>query len=215
MSIISIFYASIICLSHDDIKKIIAYSSIAHMNVGILALFSLTYLGIQGSIYLMLGHGITSGGLFLLIGILYNKTQNKLLENYGGIAYVMPSYTLFFYLFTIANFGFTGTFNFLGEFLCFLGIFEKMPIIAVFGVFNTILSSIYAILTFNRVFFGVLHHDNYFLNDLSRLDTYCILPLTFFLFFFGLNTYPLCTFSDFFVNSTLYLYTTINITVLN
>jgi NADH-quinone oxidoreductase subunit M len=209
-ALLSIFYASIICLCHDDLKKLIAYSSIAHMNVGVLAIFSMTYLGIQGCVYLMLGHGITSGGLFLLIGILYNRTHNKSLGNYGGLANVMPLYAFFFFIFSIANFGFTGTFNFIGELLCFMGILEKLPFIAIFALMSTVLSSIYAILTFNRLFFGTLRINGSHLYDLSFLETVCLLPLGFILFFFGLTTYPLVLLSDSFVSSILlelqYLY---------
>jgi len=121
-SVGSIVFASINALRQLDIKRIIAYSSIAHMNLAVLGMFSYTYIGIHGSVVLMLAHGFVSGALFILIGVVYSRFHSRLVHHYGGLTQVMPLFAVFFLFFSIANMGFPGTYNFVGELLSMIGI---------------------------------------------------------------------------------------------
>jgi NADH-quinone oxidoreductase subunit M len=126
-------------------KRIIAYSSIAHMNLIVLGLFALNQHGIDGAIYLMIGHGIVSSGLFFCVGILYDRYHTRLLKYYGGLAIVMPLFVIFFVLFTLANMSFPGTSNFIGEFVILLGIFSRNSFIAFCAGTGIVLSALYSI----------------------------------------------------------------------
>jgi NADH:ubiquinone oxidoreductase subunit 4 (subunit M) len=130
IGIISVIYASLTTLRQVDLKKIIAYSSVAHMNLGLLGIFSLNTQGIEGSILLMVGHGLVSSALFLLIGVLYDRHHTRLLKYYSGLTQVMPLFSFSFLFFSLANMGLPGTSNFVGEILVFLGLYEKSPFIA-------------------------------------------------------------------------------------
>jgi NADH:ubiquinone oxidoreductase subunit 4 (subunit M) len=118
----SIIFASINALRQLDIKRVIAYSSIAHMNLAVLGMFSFTYVGIHGSIVLMLAHGFVSGALFLLIGVLYDRYHTRIINQYGGLTQIMPLFAAFFLFFTFANMGIPLSYNFVGELLSMLGI---------------------------------------------------------------------------------------------
>jgi NADH:ubiquinone oxidoreductase subunit 4 (subunit M) len=131
LATISIIYASLVTIRQIDLKRIIAYSSVAHMNIIVLGLFSYTHQGIDGSIYLMLGHGVVSSALFFCVGILYDRYHTRLLKYYGGLNQVMPLFAIFFLLFTLANMGFPGTCNFIGEILILTGLFQKNNFIMV------------------------------------------------------------------------------------
>jgi len=153
---ISVLYASLVTIRQSDIKRIIAYSSIAHMNLIVLGLFTCTFQGLDGAIYLMIGHGIVSSGLFLCVGILYDRYHTRLLRYYGGIGQIMPIFSFFFFLFTLANMSFPGTSNFIGEFLIFVGLFKTHPWITFLAASGIVWSAIYSIWLFNRVVFGSL-----------------------------------------------------------
>jgi NADH:ubiquinone oxidoreductase subunit 4 (subunit M) len=131
LGVISVLYASLATIRQSDIKRIIAYSSIAHMNLIVLGLFSCTFYGIDGAIYLMIGHGIVSSGLFFCVGVLYDRHHTRLIRHYGGIGQMMPLFSIFFFLFTLANMSFPGTSNFIGEFLIFTGLFKSNPWVTV------------------------------------------------------------------------------------
>jgi NADH-quinone oxidoreductase subunit M len=145
LGIISVVYASMSTLRQIDLKRVIAYSSIAHMNVVVLGLFSYTQQGIDGAIYMMLAHGFVSSGLFFCVGILYDRYKTRLLEYYGGLAAVNPVFSFFFCFFSFANMGFPGTSNFIGEFLILVGLFEKNTFVMVFAATGVVLSAVYSI----------------------------------------------------------------------
>jgi NADH:ubiquinone oxidoreductase subunit 4 (subunit M) len=145
LGIISILYASLVTIRQIDLKKIIAYSSVAHMNLGTVGIFSLTFQGIQGSIFLMLSHGIVSSALFFLVGMLYDRYYTKFIRYYGGIAIKMPIYASIFLFFSLANLGFPGTSNFIGEFLILLGVVEKNMSIMVLTASGMLFSTVYSI----------------------------------------------------------------------
>jgi proton-translocating NADH-quinone oxidoreductase chain M len=156
LAVLSVIYASLATIRQIDMKRIIAYSSIAHMNLIVLGLFSLNQHGIDGSIYLMIGHGIVSSALFFCVGILYDRYHTRLLKYYGGLTLVMPWFSFFFFIFTLANMSFPGTSNFIGEFVILAGIFNRNSFIAVCAGCSIVLSAIYSIWLYNRICFGTL-----------------------------------------------------------
>jgi NADH-quinone oxidoreductase subunit M len=144
IGICSVTYASIITIRQIDLKRIIAYSSIAHMNLAVLGIFTNNNFGLDGSIFLMIGHGITSSALFFLIGILYDRYHTRLVRYYGGLISLMPLGGTFLLIFTLGNIGFPGTSNFIGEFLILLGVFYINPFISFLCGSGIILSAIYS-----------------------------------------------------------------------
>jgi NADH-quinone oxidoreductase subunit M len=142
---IGMTYSSLTALRQLDLKRLIAYSSVAHMNYIVLGIFSFNYLGILGSIILMLGHGIVSSGLFLLIGVLYDRHHVRLISYYSGLVTVMPLFSLFFGFFTFTNMAFPGLSNFPGELLILLGLIELNFFIALTTIFGLFLSAVYSI----------------------------------------------------------------------
>jgi len=194
LGIISVIYASMVTIRQIDLKRIIAYSSVAHMNLIVLGLFSYTQQGIDGAIYLMIGHGVVSTALFFCVGVLYERHHTRLLQYYGGLAQVMPNYTIFLFFFTLANMGFPGTSNFIGELLILVGIFEKNAPITLFAALGIIFSAIYSIWLYNRISFGALKLQ-YFsyktlesFRDLTFMEKLILLFLTVQMFLLGLHS---------------------------
>jgi NADH:ubiquinone oxidoreductase subunit 4 (subunit M) len=145
LAILSILFASMSAIRQIDLKKIIAYSSIAHMNLSVIGVFSLTYQGIQGSLFLLLSHGLVSSALFFLVGILYDRYYTKLLKYYGGLVIKMPIFSIFFFFFSIANLAFPGTSNFISELLVLVGVAEENISIAILSATGMLFSCIYSI----------------------------------------------------------------------
>ncbi len=189
LGICSVIYASFTTIRQIDLKRIIAYSSIAHMNMVVLGIFANNWQGLEGALYLMIGHGIVSSALFFLVGVVYDRYHTRLLRYYGGLIQVMPIFGIFFFLFTLGNIGFPGTSNFIGETLILVGIFEKNILIALFAGFGIILSAVYSLWLYNRVFFGTLklNYGFYFI-DVIWNELLIFIPLTYFMFAFGINS---------------------------
>jgi NADH:ubiquinone oxidoreductase subunit 4 (subunit M) len=145
LAVVSVVYASLATIRQIDMKRIIAYSSIAHMNLIVLGLFSLNQHGIDGAIYLMIGHGIVSSALFFCVGVLYDRYHTRLLKYYSGLVIMMPAFTIFFFLFTLANMSFPGTSNFIGEFVILTGIFNRSSFIVLCAGTGIVLSAVYSI----------------------------------------------------------------------
>jgi len=145
LGLLSIIYASLITIRQFDMKRIVAYSSIAHMNLIVIGIFVGVQQGLDGAIYLMIAHGIVSSGLFLTIGVVYDKYHSRLLRYYSGLVVVMPLFAFIFFLFTMANMSFPGTSNFVGEFLLLLGIFQVNSTLLFFAASGIVLSAIYSI----------------------------------------------------------------------
>lgn len=145
LAILSVIYASLATIRQIDMKRIIAYSSIAHMNLIVLGLFSLNQHGIDGSIYLMIGHGIVSSALFFCVGVLYDRYHTRLLKYYSGLVVVMSSFSIYFFIFTLANMSFPGTSNFIGEFIILVGIFNRNSFVVICAGTGIVLSAIYSI----------------------------------------------------------------------
>lgn len=145
MALISIIYSSIIALRQMDIKRIIAYSSIAHMNLVVLGIFSNTLYGVVGAIFLMIAHGIVSGALFLLIGVLYDRYHTRLLNYYGGLVQVMPMFSTIFLFFSLANLSFPGTCNFIGELLILIGVARTNTSVMLLATSTMVASAAYSL----------------------------------------------------------------------
>lgn len=152
--LISIIYASLTAIRQTDLKRIIAYASIAHMNFIILGLFSLTIEGIEGSILQMISHGIVSSGLFYSIGSLYDRYHTRFINYYSGLVHIMPLYCLFFFIYIMANISLPLTSNFIGELLILIGVFEENTITAFFAIIGAFLGSIYSLLFYNKICYG-------------------------------------------------------------
>lgn len=155
LCLISIIYTSFLVFYILDIKKIIAYSSIAHMNFSLLGLISGSVQGMQGATFLMFTHGIISSGLFIVIGLIYARYHTRLLSYYQGLAYFYPLFSFFFFILILGNFGFPGTGGFIGEFLIIVGLFEKNWILGFLSMLGPLLCGIYSMLLFTKMVFGV------------------------------------------------------------
>ncbi len=187
--ILAIIYGSLTTLHQIDLKKIIAYSSVVHMNFALLGLFAFNIEGIQGSIYLMLSHGVVSGALFLCVGCLYDRYHTRIIRYYGGLVATMPIFAVFFLIFTLANIAFPGTSSFIGEFLIFLGIFQQNITIGFLSAFGVILSACYSIWLYNRIIFKDIKIMYLFkFRDLKKSERFLFYPLLFLVFFMGV--YP-------------------------
>lgn len=188
MSVLAIIYTSLTTLRQIDLKKIIAYASVGHMNFVTLGLFSLTLQGIEGSILVMLSHGIVSSALFLCIGIIYDRYKTRILKYYRGLTLTMPLFSIFFFIFTLANISVPGTSSFIGEFLILTGAYQANVIATVLASTGIILGAAYSIWLYNRVAFGTL--TNYILkfNDISKREFMILIP--FLLLVFVMGIYP-------------------------
>lgn len=189
LSIIGIIYASLTAIRQTDIKRIIAYSSIAHMNLVVLGIFSFNFIGIEGSILQSISHGFVSGGMFLLVGILYDRYHSRLLYYYGGLVHVMPLYSSFFLFFTLANIAMPGTSSFVGEFLILCGVYKTNIVTCLFSVIGVVLCAIYSLWLYNRLVFGNLKISyTKIFKDLNFREFIILCLLSLFIFFLGI--YP-------------------------
>lgn len=187
LSLVATIYASLTTLRQIDLKKIIAYSSVAHMGFVTIGIFTLNTQGIEGSIILMLSHGLVSSALFLCIGVLYDRYKTRILKYYSGLVQVMPIFVIFFFFFSFANIGFPGTSSFIGELLVLIGAFQSNVFLTFLSSFSIILSACYSIWLLNRVSFGLLK-TSYFstFQDVSRREFWVLLPLVFVVLWMGL-----------------------------
>jgi NADH-quinone oxidoreductase subunit M len=156
LSIAAIIYTSFVALAQEDVKKLIAYSSVAHMGFVTMGIFTFTQQGVDGAIFQMLSHGLVSAALFLCVGVIYDRLHTREIDAYGGLADVMPIYAACFMVFTLANVGLPGTSGFVGEFLTLLSAFKVSPNVAFFAALGVILSAAYALWLYRRVIFGAL-----------------------------------------------------------
>nr|YP_010943891.1 NADH dehydrogenase subunit 4 [Blumea megacephala]YP_010943954.1 NADH dehydrogenase subunit 4 [Carpesium leptophyllum]YP_010943990.1 NADH dehydrogenase subunit 4 [Duhaldea cappa]WLW15529.1 NADH dehydrogenase subunit 4 [Blumea megacephala]WLW15590.1 NADH dehydrogenase subunit 4 [Carpesium leptophyllum]WLW15629.1 NADH dehydrogenase subunit 4 [Duhaldea cappa] len=168
LSAIAIIYTSLTTLRQIDLKKIIAYSSVAHMNLVTIGMFSLNIQGIGGSILLMLSHGLVSSALFLCVGVLYDRHKTRLVRYYGGLVSTMPNFSTIFFFFTLANMSLPGTSSFIGEFLILVGAFQRNSLVATLAALGMILGAAYSLWLYNRVVSGNLKPD--FLHKFSDLN---------------------------------------------
>ncbi|MBI1866741.1 MAG: NADH-quinone oxidoreductase subunit M [Methylocystis sp.] len=192
LSIIAIIYTSLVALVQEDIKKLIAYSSVAHMGFVTMGLFTLTPQGVQGAIFVMISHGLVSAALFLCVGVIYDRMHTREIAAYGGLVERMPLYAFTFMLFTLANVGLPGTSGFVGEFLTLVGAFNANSWVALFATTGVILSAAYALYLYRRVIFGVLDKPNLAgITDLSTREIAVFAPLLALTIYYGLRPGPI------------------------
>jgi len=160
LSIIAIIYTSLVALAQEDMKKLIAYSSVAHMGFVTLGIFSLTFQGVQGAVFQMISHGIVSGALFLCVGVIYDRIHTREIARYGGLVQRMPKYAVVFMVFMLASVGLPGTSGFVGEFLILVGVFQSNTWVAALATTGIILGAAYMLYLYRRVIFGKLEKDD-------------------------------------------------------
>ena len=178
MSAIAIVYTSLVALVQTDMKKLIAYSSVAHMGFVTMGIFAANQQGVDGAIFQMVSHGFISGALFLCVGVIYDRMHTREIDAYGGLVNRMPAYALVFMFFTMANVGLPGTSGFVGEFLTLMGIFQVNTWVAVVATSGVILSAAYALWLYRRVTFGALiKHSLMTIQDMSRRERAIFAPL--------------------------------------
>ena len=189
MSVIAIIYTSLIAYRQNDIKKLIAYSSVAHMGFVTMGIFTFNIQGLQGGIYQMLSHGIISGALFFCVGVIYDRMHTRQISNYGGLVKRMPIYAAFFMLFTMANIGLPGTSGFVGEMLTMIGAYQVSPWIALGAAMGMIFSAVYALHLYREVIFGEQKNpDLDDIKDINIRELIVLTPLAFLTILFGV--YP-------------------------
>jgi proton-translocating NADH-quinone oxidoreductase chain M len=189
MSVLAIIYTSLTTLRQIDLKKIIAYSSVAHMNFVTLGLFSLNSQGVEGSVLLMLSHGLVSPALFLCVGILYDRHKTRLLRYYAGCGRTMPLFALLFVFFTMANMSLPGTSSFIGEFLVLTGAYENNSFVTFMAATGMVLGAAYALWLCNRLLYGVVKpHFITTFSDISRREFFMLFP--FILGILWMGVYP-------------------------
>jgi len=189
MSIVAIIYTSLVALAQEDMKKLIAYSSVAHMGFVTMGIFTVTHQGVEGGIFQMLSHGVVSGALFLCVGVVYDRMHTREIAAYGGLVNRMPIYAACFMVFTLANVGLPGTSGFIGEFLTMLGAFLHNSWIAIFAATGVILSAAYALFLYRRIIFGALVKPSLqAIQDLTAREIAILAPLV--VITIALGVYP-------------------------
>lgn len=189
LSILGVIYASLCAIRQTDLKRIIAYSSVAHMNLVTLGIFSFNIIGLEGAILQSISHGFVSGAMFLLIGILYDRYHSRFLYYYGGLVHLMPIYSVLFLIFTLANIAVPGTSSFVGEFLLLAGIYKTNTIACIVGATGVILCAAYSLWLYNRLVFGNLKISYTIkFKDITFREFSVLLPLLMFVLFMGI--YP-------------------------
>jgi len=191
LSIIAIIYTSLVALVQEDMKKLIAYSSVAHMGFVTMGLFAMTTQGVQGAMFLMISHGLVSGALFLCVGVVYDRMHTREIAAYGGLVQRMPRYAVAFMIFTLANVGLPGTSGFIGEFLALVGTFQVNSWVALFATTGLILSAAYALYLYRRIIFGVIDKPNLMsIADLNGIEIAIFAPLIALTIYYGVHPQP-------------------------
>jgi NADH-quinone oxidoreductase subunit M len=192
LSVIAIIYTSLVALAQESMKKLIAYSSVAHMGFVTMGIFAANTQGIQGAVYQMVSHGLISGALFLCVGVVYDRMHTYEIDAYGGLVHRMPLYALAFMVFTLANIGLPGTTGFIGEFLTLIGTFQINNWVAFLAAIGTILSACYALYLYRRIIFGVIEKPNLMgIADLTGREVVTLLPLGLLTIFYGVHPQPI------------------------
>lgn len=207
LSVIAIIYGALICLVQTDLKRLIAYSSVSHMGFVTLGIFALNHQGIQGGVLQMINHGIVTGALFLCVGMVYQRTHTREIAKYGGLATVMPLYSTFFMVFTLASIGLPGTNGFIGELLILLGAFKSWKLMSILGATALIIGAAYMLWLYQRVFFEktndyILQHISGY-GDLNAREIITLLPLILAVVWIGFYPNALLNFLDLSVKELL------------
>ena len=192
ISIIMIIYTAMVAYAQKDMKQVIAYSSVSHMGIIMLGIFAMNAEGIGGSVFQMLSHGIVSGALFMLVGMIYDRRHTKLMSEFGGLASVMPKYAVIFGIMLMASVGLPLTIGFVGEFLVLLGFYDVSPIMTILAGTSIIIGAIYMLTVYKRSFFGpVTKEVNKTLKDLTPTETWSLIPLVAIVIWLGVYPKPI------------------------
>jgi NADH-quinone oxidoreductase subunit M len=192
LSIIAIIYTSLVALMQEDMKKLIAYSSVAHMGYVTLGIFTFTKQGIEGSIFQMISHGLISAALFLCVGVVYDRLHSRMISTYGGLVNYLPKYSFLFVVFALAGLGLPGTSGFLGEFLVLVGTFQKNYLVSMLATFGVVLSAAYMLWLTKRVIFGnTKNNEIKNLKDINNLEALMLITLAILIILFGFYPSPL------------------------
>ena len=191
LSLIMIIYTAMIAYAQKDMKQVIAYSSVSHMGIIMLGLFAMNAEGLSGSVFQMLSHGIVSGALFMLVGMIYERRHTKLLSEFGGLAAVMPKFAIIFGVMLMASVGLPLTFGFVGEFLVLLGFYKVSPMMTILAGTSIILGAVYMLRVMKLAFFGPLdNEENKKLKDLNTRETWSLIPLVAIVIWLGVYPKP-------------------------
>jgi len=191
LSLIMVIYTAMIAYAQKDMKQVIAYSSVSHMGIIMLGLFAMNAEGLSGSIFQMLSHGIVSGALFMLVGMIYERRHTKLLSEFGGLAAVMPKYAIIFGIMLMASVGLPLTIGFVGEFLVLIGFYQVSPVITILAGTSIILGAVYMLRVMKLAFFGPLdNEENKKLKDLNGRETWSLIPLVAIVIWLGVYPKP-------------------------
>src|SRR5262249_49674402 len=190
LSVVAVVYTSLVALMQEDVKKLIAYSSVAHMGFVTMGIFAATTQGVAGGIFQMISHGIVSAALFLCVGVIYDPMHTPEIAVYGGLVNRMPLYAAAFMVFTLANVGLPGTSGFIGEFLTLIGTFQVNTWVATLASLGLILSAAYALWLYRKVIFGPLKPALAGMMDLDGREIVVLAPLVALTLFFGVYPKP-------------------------
>jgi NADH-quinone oxidoreductase subunit M len=194
LALIGIIYGALVSMMQPDLKRLVAFSSVSHLGYVMLGMFAFNMQGIEGSIYQMLNHGISTGSLFLIVGMLYERRHTRLIADFGGLSKVMPVYAVFFMIVTLSSIGLPGTNGFVGEFLILLGAFQANVVYGVLAASGVILGAAYMLWMFQRVMFGkITRPENEKLKDLNAREITILVPMVIVIFLMGI--YPKLFFS--------------------
>jgi NADH-quinone oxidoreductase subunit M len=191
ISIIMVIYTAMVAYAQKDMKQVIAYSSVSHMGIIMIGIFAMNAEGIGGSVFQMLSHGIVSGALFMLVGVIYDRRHTKLMSEFGGLAAVMPKYAVIFGIMLMASVGLPLTIGFVGEFLVLLGFYQISPIMTILAGTSIIIGAVYMLSVFKKSFFGpVTKEENRNLKDLTPKETWSLIPLVAIVIWLGIYPKP-------------------------
>ncbi len=192
LALIAIVYTAMVAFAQEDMKQVIAYSSVSHMGVIILGIFALNTEGIGGAIFLMISHGIVSGALFMLVGVIYDRRHTKMIKDFGGLASVMPKYATIFAIMLMSSVGLPLTIGFVGEFLSLLGFFKVFPILTIVAGLTIILGAVYMLVMYKKSFFGTLTNEkNRDLEDVKGRELVALIPLVALVIILGIYPKPI------------------------
>ena len=207
LSLIAIIYTSLVALMQEDMKKLIAYSSVAHMGFVTIGIFTLTQQGIEGGIFQMISHGLVSAALFLCVGVVYERMHTRLIKDYGGVVSVMPKYAIVFMVFALGSLSLPGTSGFIGEFLILMGAFKKSFFVAAVASIGVILGAAYILWLYKRVIFGkIINQDVKKLIDLNNSEIFILWSLAIPILFFGFYPEPLINTIEVSINNLIEVY---------
>jgi NADH-quinone oxidoreductase subunit M len=191
LSLIMVVYTAMVAYAQKDMKQVIAYSSVSHMGIIMIGVFAMNAEGISGSVFQMLSHGIVSGALFMLVGVIYDRRHTKLMSEFGGLASVMPKYAVIFGIMLMAAVGLPLTIGFVGEFLVLLGFYQVSPMMTIIAGTSIILGAVYMLAVFKKSFFGpITNEENKNLKDLDRRETWSLVPLVAIVIWLGVYPKP-------------------------